>query len=437
MGVTKLKQPMGTKLKRIAVLSSQDPKMAFKWLMPHVTKENLICCFNELDGRKAVGIDGKTKEVYARELEANIELLISKMKRMAYKPFPVREVLIPKGDGKYRPLGISNIEDKIVQMMFGKILESIYEPIFRDCSYGFRRDKNAHMAIRETIRYIKFNNVKRVIDVDIENFFGTIKHKDLLKMLSLKIKDRIFLRYISRMLKAGTVTEKGIDRKEIGLAQGSIASPILANVYAHYVIDLWFDKVVPKHIIGKVAISRYADDLIVCCTDTRDVYKIKTSLTKRLSKFGLSLNLEKSKIVRFNKWDYGKGIKQEVFSYLGFTFYLSKARKESFTTVKVKTNKKTLRTKLKLVSVWVKQNRFNGTIRDIWCRFRRKLGGHIAYFGVTNNADSVKAFLHRARRIFFKWMNRRSQRRSLNWEQFILFEKQYPMPMVKIYHQAY
>jgi group II intron reverse transcriptase/maturase len=222
MGVTKPNEIMVTKLQRIAMLSKQNSKMEFKWLMPHFTEENLICCFNELDGKKAVGIDGKTKEEYGKELAANIKMLISKMKNMAYKPCPVKQVLISKGNGKFRPLGISNIEDKIVQMMFSKILEAIYDPIFCEFSYGFRRNRSAHMAIRETIEYLRFNNVKRVIEVDIENFFGTIKHKNLIEMLELKIKDKTFMQYISRQLKVGIATRDGIERSDTGLPQGSI-----------------------------------------------------------------------------------------------------------------------------------------------------------------------------------------------------------------------
>ncbi len=437
MGVTKSNQTMATKLKRIATLSSQAPKMEFKWLMPHFTEENLISCFNELDGNKAVGIDGRTKDDYARDLDNNIQELVEKMKALAYRPSPVREVLIPKGNKQFRPLGMSNIEDKIIQMMCCKVLESIYEPLFANCSYGFRRNRSAHMAIREMIEYLNFNNVKVVIDIDLENYFGTIRHKDLLEMLSLKIKDKTFLRYIARMLKVGKVTKQGVKKSECGLAQGSILSPILANIYAHYVIDLWVTKRVPQYSIGKVRMFRYCDDLVLCCTDTRDIEKVLRSLRKRLSKFGLTLNKEKTKEVKFNKYTFERGVKQESFDFLGFTIYLSRARKGNFVTVKVKTSKKTLRAKLANVKTWVRLNRFNGTIRPIWLKFCRKLEGHIAYFGVTNNYEAVAQFLYQARRIFFKWMNRRSQRRSLNWEKFSQFERQYPKPRVKIYHNLY
>jgi RNA-directed DNA polymerase len=437
VGITKPEVAMETKLNKIANLSYQDRQMKFGKLMPHFTKENLISCFNELDGNKAVGIDGKTKAAYAENLEENIRELMEKMKALAYRPQPVREVLIPKGNGKFRTLGISNIEEKIAQLMFSKILEAIYEPMFCDCSYGFRRDKSAHGAIRDAIEFLKFNNVKRVIDVDLENFFGTINHQELMRMLATRIEDKTFLRYISRMLKAGKYTGIKIERSKDGLMQGSILSPVLANIYAHYVIDLWFKKVVPKHIIGKVGIFRFCDDFVICCTDTRDVPKIINTLGKRLGKFSLKLNLEKTKIVKFNRYDFDRNIEQENFDFLGFTFYISKALRGGFTTIKVKTSKKTLRTKLANVKLWLQNNRFAGGLRDVWLEFCRKLKGHIAYFGVTSNSQSVAKFLWKSRRLFFKWMNRRSQRRSFNWEKFTIFEKQYPMPSVKIHHRIY
>ena len=272
--MTKSNITMETKLNKITKLSCQEPRVEFSKLMPHFTKTNLISCFNELDRNKAVGIDGRSKDDYAQDLDNNIEQLIVKMKTLSYRPEPVREVLIPKGKGKFRSLGISNIEDKIIQLMFSKILEAIYEPEFCNCSYGFRRNRNAHTAIRDATEYLKFNNVKEVTNIDLENFFGTIRHKDVMKMLSLKIKDKVFLRYVSRMFKAGKLTKQGIERSEVGLEQGSILSPVIANIYAHYIIDLWFTKVVPKYIIGKVEIFRYCDDIIACGTDTRDTWKI-------------------------------------------------------------------------------------------------------------------------------------------------------------------
>lgn len=436
MDVMKSRKLMGTKLKKIALLSHQNQQQEFGILMPHFTKENLMSCYHELDGRKAVGIDGQTKEEYGRNLEHNIERLIADMKELKYRPKPVRQVLIPKGNGKKRPLGISNIEDKIVQMMFAKILEAIYDPIFHDFSYGFRRGKSAHSAITDTIQYLRFNNVKTVIDIDLENYFGNIQHGMLMQMLEHKIKDKIFLRYISRMLKAGIVTSEGLIKDNFGVPQGAICSPVLANIYAHYAIDDWFKTVVPKHIIGEVGTFRYCDDIVICCTDTRDVDRVICSLNKRLEKFGLDLNREKTKKVHFNRYTYSKGLPQGTFDFLGFTFYIDMARK-GFVTVKVKTSKKTLKEKLANVKTWIVANRFKGKMKKLWTRFCEKLKGHIVYFGVTNNSIQIKRFLYRARRIFFKWINRRSQRNSTNWVKFQQFENEFPMPKVRIYHRLY
>ena len=435
--VTKSKITMATKLNKITQLSYQDKQVKFGKLMPLITAANLISCFNELDGNKAVGIDGKSKAAYAEDLEHNIQQLMERMKALRYRPEALREVLIPKANGKSRSLSISNIEDKIVQLMFSKIIEAIYEPMFCNCSYGFRRGKSAHGAIKDVIDHLSFNNVKQIIDVDLENFFGTINHKMIMSMLSHRIEDKLFLRYVSRILKTGKQTEAGVQHCEVGLPQGSILSPVLANIYAHYIIDLWLEKVAPKHIIGKVTIFRYCDDYVVCCTDTRDTRKIIRSMQKRLEKFNLKLNLEKTRVVKFNRFDFQRKIKQESFDFLGFTFYISKAIKGGFTMIKVKTSKKTIRAKLANIKQWLQRNRFAGGLRDIWQVFCRKLRGHIAYFGVTNNGRSITMFLQKARKLFFKWMNRRSQKRSFSWDKFTAFERHYPMPMVKIHHQIY
>ena len=330
MRETNLYNHTATKLKRVAQLSGENPRMEFKWLMPHVNKEFLIGCFNELDGRKAVGADRMTKEEYGKDLEKNIEDLIFRMKEKSYYPSPVREVLIPKDKGKYRPLGISNLEDKLVQLAFSKILEAIYEPIFEDCSFGFRRGRSCHDAIRSCQQYILRNQVNIIIDVDFENFFGEIHHKKLVALLRMKIKDERFIRYIVRMLKAGVLSDGELKITDEGTPQGSCCSPILSNVFAHYALDTWFNTTVKQYARGEVAMYRYCDDFLICCELQEDANRIQKALKGRTERFSLKMNMDKAKRINFSRAEARRGVKQGTFDFLGFTFYLGKTRKGSY-----------------------------------------------------------------------------------------------------------
>ena len=254
----------GTKLKRIAWLSERDSNKELQCLMHLYNMESLEGCFHMLDGKKAVGIDGITKQHYSKDLLANLGDLLARMKRMAYKPRPVREHMIEKEGkpGAKRPLGIGVFEDKIVQKMTQRILESIYEPNFRDCSHGFRPGKSCHSAIKNLMDHLFKHEVETVIDVDIANFFGTIDHDWLVKMLRYRIKDEKFIRYLIRMFKAGILSEGELKMTEEGVPQGSVCSPILANIFAHYVVDLWFEVKIKKECKGTVHMVRYADDSV-------------------------------------------------------------------------------------------------------------------------------------------------------------------------------
>ena len=260
-GVTKPLTTTATKLNRIAKLSSGDPTMVFGCLMPHINKESLTSCFHALDGKKAVGIDGITKEMYGKNLSGNIDVLLSRMKTMSYRPQAVKEILIPKDGkpGEFRPLAISCFEDKLVQLQTAKILEAIYEPIFKNCSYGFRPGRSCHMAVKDLFTHLYSKGCEIVIDVDLKNFFGMIKHEILLNFLRIKIKDEIFIRYIARLLKSGIFKENQFVVSEEGSGQGNIASPILSNIYAHYVLDTWLEDIVPQHTSKEVRSFRYAD----------------------------------------------------------------------------------------------------------------------------------------------------------------------------------
>ena len=438
MGSTKPSELTATKLKKIAQLSREDPSSEFQWLMPHFSKESLMGCFNELDGNKAVGADGIGKAVYGADVSDKLTILIEKMKSMSYRPGPVREVLIPKEgkSGETRPLGISNFEDKIVQLMTSKILGAIYEPTFRDCSYGFRPERSCHTAIKALSTHLFKSKCKVVIDVDLKNFFGLIDHEKLVEILRIRIKDEVFIRYLVRMLKSGILRNGELNMTEEGSPQGNVASPILSNIYGHYVIDCWLEDVVKKHASKPVALFRYCDDMVICCDDIHDAERIMRSLRGRLNKYSLELNVEKTKVVAFNKQTFITGITQGTFDFLGFTFYLGRSRRGNIT-VKLKTSRKRLRSKLVKVKEWMKANRHGLKLKPLWLRFTRKLAGHVRYFGVSFNSRAVSQFLRGAIRIFFKWINRRSQKRSFTWDKFSKFIKLYPPPRVRVYNPLF
>lgn len=438
METTENHKMTNTKLKRVAELSKLDPKKEFTCLMHYFNFESLLDCFQQLDKNKAVGIDGVSKADYEKDLVNNLQRLIREMKDMAYRPCPVREVLIPKEGkpGATRPLGISILEDKIVQKRMQKVLESIYEPLFLDCSFGFRPGKSCHTAIDALMKHLYNNTIQTVIDIDLKNFFGTIDHELLEELLSSKIKDTKFMRYINRMFKAGILSGDELKMSEEGVPQGSICSPILANVFAHYAIDVWIEEMVKPLCKGAVGLFRYADDAVICCQFESDALRIREALAKRLAKFKLQLNEEKTKMVAFDKRKAAAGIKQETFDFLGFTFYWGKSR-AGRVIPKLQTRGKTIKAKLKRVSEWAKKVRHIAPMREIWAVFKAKLRGHIQYYGVSFNSDRVSKFCHEAARILFKWLNRRSQRTSFNWEKFTLFMEMNPLPRARIVHKLF
>jgi group II intron reverse transcriptase/maturase len=400
-----------------------------------VNQEALGASFHRLDGKKAVGIDGVTKAQYGEDLEARLEDLVERMKRLAYRPGPVREVQIPKEGkpGATRPLGISNLEDKLVQGAMGQVLESIYEPLFLDCSYGFRPGRGCHDAIRALQNHLFRHRVETVIDVDVSNYFGSIDHAVLLTMLSDKIRDKRFLRYLARMFKAGVLAEGELRVTDEGVPQGSVCSPILANIFAHYVIDEWFETVVKAHCAGRVAMFRYADDIVVCCEHERDALRIHRALGNRLAKYGLKLNEDKTRLVSFSREARRLGQHQGGFDFLGFCFYWGRSRQGALIP-KLKTSSSRLRAKLQRVKSWLRAVSCRFPVRVWWPIFCAKLRGHVQYFGVSFNLDAVKRFLYHATRHAFRRLNRRSQRRSYSWAQFWRFVERHPLPRARVCH---
>lgn len=399
--------------------------------MHHFSVENLRACFKSLDGNKAVGVDRVTKADYEENLEANLQALHCKLHQMSYRPQPVRQVEIPKADGGTRPLGISCTEDKIIQEMMRRILEAIYEPVFIDTSYGFRPKRSCHDALRQLNTEVMTKPVNWIADIDLAKFFNTMPHQEILTVLGLRIKDRRFLRLISRMLKAGIQTPGGVLYDELGSPQGSISSPVIANIFLDHVLDKWFTEVVSDHCRGYCAIIRYADDAILLFEREDDAHRFMRVLPRRLEKYGLRLNENKTCLLacgkRYARDCFETGQRPPTFDFLGLTHYWGHSRK-GYVRLKRKTSKKRFRRALVDLNQWLRQIRSTCKLPQVWVAMGQKLRGHFNYFGVTDNSRALYSFERKAHELLFKWLNRRSQRRSFTWERFLLYQAKYPLP---------
>lgn len=421
---------METKLERIAQISKANPKERFTSLIHLINKEALMQCHEEMNGRKASGVDEVTKAEYEENLEANVEDLIARMKRQAYKPQPAKRVYIPKpGTDKKRPLGIPAYEDKLVQAALAKILNAIYEQDFMECSFGFRPNRGCHDALKLLNKIVNDRDIRYVVDTDIKGFFDNVDHEWMMKFVELRIADDNLCRLINRFLKAGII-DAGIryDTPQ-GTPQGGVCSPILGNVYLHYAIDLWFEKIVRKYCIGKAYMVRYADDSIFCFQYEEDARKFYKSLIERLKKFNLTVAEEKTKIIELKKDENDDDNGDNSFDFLGFTHYVGKD-KNGRKRVKRKTSKKKYKASLLRCKVWMKENR-TLMVDTFMKTIKAKIQGHCNYYGITDNRRAVGNFIDECRSFIYKWLNRRSQKKSFNWDKFILFLKLYPLPRVK------
>ena len=427
---------METKLLRIAELAKSDPKMKFTSLAHLLNVQSLIQCHHELPNNKATGVNGTTKEQYAESLEENIMDLTSRLRSKSYRPIPVRRMYIPKlNSNKRRPLGIPEHEDKIVQKGIAKVLNAIYENDFLDCSFGFRPNRNCHDALKILNFYIEKRLVSYVVDVDIKGFFDNVDHKWMMEFLKHRITDPNLLRIISRFLRGGYMEESRRYKTDKGTPQGGVISPILANVYLHYVLDLWFEKVVRKQCEGQAYMVRYADDFVCCFQHKREAIQFYESLKLRLKKFNLEIAEDKTKVIPFGRFAEnnakrtGNG-KPATFDFLGFTHYCGKSKQGKFR-VKRKSSRKKVYGKLKESKEWLKSNR-NKNIHLIMERFRRSLVGYYNYYCITDNSQTVNDFKEKIEILLFKWLNRRSQRKSFTWDKFRLFLQMFPLPKPRI-----
>lgn len=429
---------METKLNLITEIAKKDKKCKFRNLAHLLNVPNLTECFYMLKKGKASGIDGVSYESYKKNLEINLTKLVERMKSFSYRPQPVRRVYIPKSNGKQRPIGILTIEDKIVQMGMTRILNAIYEVDFLDTSYGFRPNRSCHDALDRLYNDITRKPVNYIIEADIKGFFDNVNQQLLMETLEERVNDKNFLRLIVRFLKSGIMEGGKFYKTEIGTPQGGILSPVLANIYLHYVLDMWIEEKVKKELRGYMSIVRYADDFIICVQHKDEANKILIKLRKRLKEYGLELAEDKTKIIEFGRYakinSDRKGERAKTFNFLGFTYYSDKTRNDKFK-VGRKTERKRFKEKKKAMNKWLKSVRNATKMKNWWETLGAKLRGHFGYYGISGNFREIGKFYYQTIKLVFKWINRRSQKKSFNWEQFIKHLKHYPLPKPKIYHK--
>ena len=433
-------EQMSTKLASLTLRARENPKCQFISLAHLLTGDFLKGCFWELKRDKASGIDGVSVKEYEVSLDENIKDLVARLKAKKYRPQPVRRAYIPKSDGSKRGLGVPTIEDKIVQMGIKKILEAIVEVDFIDVSYGFRPKRSCHDALDVLDKAIMTKPVNFVVDMDIKQFFDTIDHEWLMKCLRQRVKDTTLLRLIARFLRAGIMEEGKFIETDKGTPQGGVLSPILANIYLHYILDLWFEKVVKSKLKGFAKLIRYADDFIVLFQSGKEAEAFGRALRERLGKFGLKIAENKSRIIEFGRYVWEKAQRQNkkvaTFDFLGFTHYCDKTRYGKFKLGR-KTSSLKFRQKIKEMNEWLKRTRNLVKLKEWWPVIRLKLLGHYRYYGISGNIRELREFYIQTSKLAYKWINRRSQRRSYTYKQYCRFEQYNSLPEPKIYHLTY
>ncbi len=428
---------LSTKLKSLTLRARRNPGYRFISLMHLLTLDFLEWCFKELKKDKASGIDGVSYKEYEGNLKENLKDLLKRLKERRYRPQPVRRVYIPKPNGDRRPLGIPTIEDKIVQMAIKKILEAIFEVDFLDVSFGFRPHRGCHNAIDELDKMIMTKPINFVVDMDIEKFFNSVNHDWLMACLRQRIADRNLLRLIGRFLRAGVMEDGRYFVSDEGVPQGGVLSPILANIYLHYILDLWFERKVKKQLKGYAGMVRYADDFIVCFQAEREARVFSGLLKQRLAKFGLRIAEDKSRVIEFGRyvWERAQktGERVATFDFLGFTFYCDKARCGKFKLGR-KTAVSRFRRAVKGIWEWLRGIRNRLKLEEWWQMLAVKVEGHYRYYGISGNIWWLRKFFWLVVKSVYKWINRRSQKRSCNWEQFKRILLKSPLPKPRIYH---
>lgn len=439
MTETSSSENISTRLLQIAKLAREAPEMVFTTLAHHIDAELLFEAYRRTRKDGAPGVDKQTAEDYAKDLEGNLQSLLVRFKTGSYKAPPVRRALIPKGDGKStRPIGVPTFEDKVLQRGVTMVLEAVYEQDFLNCSYGFRPGRSAHQALEDLRNGLMDMKGGWVLEVDIKDFFGTLRFKDLREFLDQRVRDGVIRRSIDKWLKAGVLENGRVTHPDAGTPQGGVASPLLANIYLHEVMDKWFHETVKPRLRGHAFMVRYADDIVCAFSNEDDARRVMEVLPKRFGKYGLALHPEKTKLVEFRRPKRGNGNNAAprggpgTFDFLGFTHYWGRSRKGNWV-VKQKTAKDRLRRAIKGIYEWCRKN-LHVDVAGQHVILKQKVTGHYRYYGITGNSRSLSCFHQQVQRAWQKWLNRRSQRSKMDWERFKLLLERYPLPPPTVVH---
>ena len=382
-------------------------------LMHNVNEETLMSEHRKQNRRKATGVDGISKNQYEENAKENIKELVQRMRKFQYKPKPVKRVYIPKINGKQRPLGLPSYEDKLVQGVMANLLNDVYEVRFLDCSYGFRENRNAHDVVKLINQTIMRRKVNYVLEADIKGFFDNVDHNWLMKFLEHDIDDKNFLRYIKRFLISGIMEGTELKESDRGTPQGGLISPVLANVYLHYVLDLWFEKAVKPKLRGEAYYVRYADDFLILFQYENEAQKVMQALKPRLEKFGLEAAEEKTRILPIGRF---KGTKED-FDFLGFTFYNTKTRTGKYR-LGVRTSKKKLKAKKQAAKAWL-NTRLTKPLAETMKTLAAVIRGHCNYYGVNGNYHSIRIFWKYLQYSTYRMLNRRDQKGKFRYEKYL------------------
>ncbi|MCK5784512.1 MAG: group II intron reverse transcriptase/maturase [Desulfobacterales bacterium] len=419
---------MQTSLRGITLKAKRDSRHRFENLYSLLNEENLRYCFSQLNRKAAPGVDNVDYAAFEAGLPENIGQIVSDLKAGRYKAKLIRRKYIPKTGGQ-RPLGIPVVGDKVVQTAAAQILSAIYEQDFLPCSHGYRRGRGPQRAALELSNRLHRGRYRWIVDADIKGFFDHIDHEWMLRMLEQRIDDRRFIGLIRKWLKAGILEADGqVVYPVTGTPQGGVISAVLANIYLHYALDIWFERVVKPHCRGDVMLMRFADDFVCSFQYYKDVQRFYRILDKRLEKFKLELSKDKTQVIKFTRFETEKGKR---FTFLGFEYRWGRGRTGK-PLVKMYTCKKKFRAAISALQKWIKTERCKLGTAEIFRKLRQKLQGHWNYYGVCGNYDMLNRYYRQVSRIMFKWLNRRSQRKSCNWDGFKEMVKHFRIPRPQI-----